>query len=65
MGCGTLVFELRSRVAELGPDEALEVVAKDPGAQVDIPAWCRMTGHELVSADHPIYLIQPKKGSDD
>jgi hypothetical protein len=25
-----------------------------------LPAWCRMTGHILVSADHPVYVIQRK-----
>jgi tRNA 2-thiouridine synthesizing protein A len=60
MGCGQLVFELRSRVNRLQPGSRLEIVARDPGAPLDLPAWCRMTGHELVSADHPVYVIQRK-----
>jgi tRNA 2-thiouridine synthesizing protein A len=60
MGCGQLVFELRQRVDELGPGDRLEVVARDPGAPTDLPAWCRMTGHALVSADHPVYVIERK-----
>jgi hypothetical protein len=23
-----------------------------------MPAWCRMTGHTLVSQQHPVYLIK-------
>jgi tRNA 2-thiouridine synthesizing protein A len=60
MGCGRLVSELRSRMKELKPGDRLEVVARDPGAPADLPAWCRMTGHTLVSAAHPVYLIERK-----
>jgi len=60
MGCGRLVFELRTRVHGLQPGETLEVIARDPGARVDLPAWCRMTGNTLVSADHPTYVIRRK-----
>jgi len=58
MGCGQLVFELHRRIDRLQPGDRLEVVARDPGAPVDLPAWCRMTGHTLVSAAHPVYVIQ-------
>ena len=60
-GCGQLVFELRRRMNELKPGETLEVTARDPGAPVDMPAWCRMTGHTLISSDHPFYVIARKK----
>jgi tRNA 2-thiouridine synthesizing protein A len=58
MGCGQLVFELRRRMDRLEPGDTLEIVALDPGAPIDIPAWCRMTGHTLVSAEHPTYIIR-------
>ena len=61
MGCGDLVLELRARVEVLGPGRVLRLTARDPGAPADIPAWCRMTGHALVSAQHPIYLIRRKE----
>ena len=60
IGCGQLVFELRLRVNKLNPEDRLEVIARDPGAPTDLPAWCRMTGHTLVSANHPVYVIQRK-----
>lgn len=62
MGCGQLVFELRRRMNELEPGEELEVIAQSPGASADLPAWCRMTGHTLLSAEHPVYVIQ-RRGS--
>ena len=58
MGCGQLVFELKVRLQSMEPGERIEVVALSPGAPTDLPAWCRMTGHELVSAEHPVYVIQ-------
>jgi tRNA 2-thiouridine synthesizing protein A len=61
MGCGELVLELRARVERLAPGEVLELTARDPGAPADIPAWCRMTGHVLVSEQHPIYRIRRKE----
>ena len=61
MGCGDLVLELRARVEALVPGRVLRLTARDPGAPADIPAWCRMTGHALVSAQHPIYLIRRKE----
>ena len=62
MGCGQLVFELRRRMNELKSGDRLEVIAQSPGAPADLPAWCRMTGHTLVSADHPVYVITRKEG---
>jgi len=29
--------------------DVVRVVADDPAAAVDIPAWCRMRGHELTA----------------
>jgi len=61
MGCGDLVLELRARIEPLVPGRVLKLTARDPGAPADIPAWCRMTGHALVSEQHPIYLIRRKE----
>jgi tRNA 2-thiouridine synthesizing protein A len=61
MGCGELVFLLAMRMRALGPGRLLELVATDLGAPHDIPAWCRMTGHALLLADPPRYLIRSKE----
>jgi tRNA 2-thiouridine synthesizing protein A len=60
LGCGELVLELRMRMARLEPGRVLKLIARDPGAPADLPAWCGMTGHTLVSDRHPIYLIRRK-----
>ena len=61
LGCGELVLELRFRIEQLEPGALLRLVAVDPGARADLPAWCRLTGHALVAADHPVYLIRRKE----
>ena len=58
MGCGELVLELRMRVARLAPGQVLKIIARDPGAPADLPAWCGLTGHTLVSQAPPVYLIR-------
>jgi tRNA 2-thiouridine synthesizing protein A len=55
------VLELRNRLKALSPGAVLEVTARDPGAPEDLPAWCRLTGHQLLQAAHPRYLIQRKE----
>ena len=61
LGCGELLLQLRFRIEQLEPGALLRLVAVDPGARADLPAWCRLTGHALVAADHPVYLIRRKE----
>lgn len=62
MGCGDLVLELRGRLAALPAAAVFELRAEDPGAPIDLPAWCQMTGHTLLSAQHPVYRLRRKAG---
>ena len=34
------------------PGLTVELIADDPAAAFDVPAWCRMTGGEMLAADH-------------
>ena len=61
LGCGELVLELHVRLGAMPPGQVLRLIARDPGAPQDLPAWCRMTGHTLVSQQHPVYLIRRKE----
>lgn len=61
IGCGHLITGLRRELDQVAPGELLHVVAVNSGAPVDIPAWCRMTGHLLVSARHPDYVLHKKR----
>jgi tRNA 2-thiouridine synthesizing protein A len=60
LGCGDLVLELRNRMKALAPRGVLHLVARDPGAPADIPAWCALTGHRLLAATPPHYHLRRK-----
>lgn len=46
--CPMPVIRTQNRIAELSAGDTLEVTATDPGALHDIPAWCRVHGHEVL-----------------
>jgi tRNA 2-thiouridine synthesizing protein A len=46
--CPLPVIALARRIAEVDEGTTIRVLADDPAAAVDIPAWCRMRGHEYV-----------------
>jgi tRNA 2-thiouridine synthesizing protein A len=48
MRCPLPVIMLAKRVAEVPVGGVIRVLADDPAARVDIPAWCRMRSHEFV-----------------
>lgn len=61
LACGELVLSLRIRLNKMAPRAVLVVIAHDPAAPEDLPAWCRMTGHTLLRAAHPEYAIRRKE----
>ncbi len=58
LACGDLLLLLRATMNKLPPRSVLRLVATDAGAAEDIPAWCRLTGHQLLWAQHPEFFIQ-------
>jgi tRNA 2-thiouridine synthesizing protein A len=60
MGCGPLLLGLRQRLRKM-PGRTLKLVAIDPGAPEDIPAFCRMTGHDLRLAEAHAYWIRARR----
>jgi tRNA 2-thiouridine synthesizing protein A len=64
--CPMPVIRAQNRVQELDPGDTLEVTCTDPGALLDIPAWCRINGHEIVDtrvADNEDVLITIRVGA--
>jgi len=49
--CPMPVIELGRRIIDVEVGEVLAVVADDPAARHDVPAWCRMREHEYVGED--------------
>jgi tRNA 2-thiouridine synthesizing protein A len=62
MSCGDLLIALLKAMRPLPEGTLVEVRALDPGAPIDIPAWCRMVGHTLLvragGPQHTHYLIR-------
>lgn len=49
--CPMPVIELARHLGDVEVGQLLAVVARDPAAAVDVPAWCRMKGQAYVRAD--------------
>ena len=49
--CPMPVIRVQEKIATLNVGDVLEVFATDPGTQYDIPAWCDVHGHKLVSIE--------------
>jgi tRNA 2-thiouridine synthesizing protein A len=49
--CPLPVIRTQDAVASLHPGDSLRVLCTDPGVIHDIPAWCRVHGHEVCEID--------------
>jgi tRNA 2-thiouridine synthesizing protein A len=61
--CPLPVIELARHVADVPVGAEIAVAADDPAARLDIPAWCRLRGHdytgESAAADGtPVYSVR-------
>ena len=45
------VIRVQDKVETLSPGDLLTALCTDPGALNDIPAWCRINGHEVVGTE--------------
>lgn len=61
--CGELLLVLARRLRPLSPGSVIRLVATDPAAVIDLPAWCHLTGHRYLARglgldDRPYYDVQ-------
>jgi 5-methyltetrahydropteroyltriglutamate--homocysteine methyltransferase len=50
LDCGNgLLLLIRRHIDPLAPGELLEIRSRELSVDEELPAWCRMTGNELVS----------------
>ena len=49
--CPMPVIRTQDKVKTLAGGDILKVTCTDPGALNDIPAWCRINGHEVIATD--------------
>ena len=57
--CPIPVIKTQNRVNQLARGDVLRVTCTDPGALNDIPAWCRINGHEVLETrrdDHDVVI---------
>ena len=52
MLCPLPVIKLAQAFPSIAIGDTITVLADDPAAATDIPAWCRMRSQELVSAEY-------------
>ena len=64
--CPMPVIRTQDKVNTLQVGDTLEVICTDPGALNDIPAWCRINGHKVLSSrredDEVIIVIEVGHG---
>lgn len=61
--CVTLLLRLRKAIDGAKPGTIVHVIATDPAAPLDLPAWCHMTGHHYLGpipdpVGRPVYAPQ-------
>ncbi|GIE85955.1 sulfurtransferase TusA family protein [Actinoplanes regularis] len=64
--CVVLLIELRRLIATLPPGAVVHLIAMDPAAPLDLPAWCHLTGHTYlgpVPGDRPTYGVEVAAGA--
>ena len=49
-GCTELIMLIFQAMKKLNPGETLEIFSSDEAADLDIAAWCHLTGHSIVSS---------------
>jgi TusA-related sulfurtransferase len=63
MRCPQPVIELARRIGDVPAGGVVAVLADDPAAATDVPAWCRLRGHEYLGTEKsdsgaPSYLVR-------
>ena len=49
--CPVPIIRLARTAARLPAGTLVELLSDDPAAEHDVPAWCRLRGHELLSTE--------------
>jgi TusA-related sulfurtransferase len=62
--CPLPLVKARTEIDYIQPGEILEVLATDPGADHDLRAWCRRSGHQFLAVSEeagPIFRFLLRK----
>lgn len=56
--CPAPIVQLSTESKQLAAGTEIEALADDPAFELDVKAWCRRTGHELLRVDQSAGLIR-------
>jgi TusA-related sulfurtransferase len=62
--CPLPLVKARSEIDYIQPGQILEVLATDPGADHDLRAWCRRSGHRFLAVSEepgPVFRFLLRK----
>ena len=48
--CVALLLEMRRRICDLPAGTVIHLMASDPAASIDLPAWCHLTGYAYLGS---------------
>jgi len=62
--CPMPVIRVQDKIATLQTGDIVKAVCTDAGVKHDIPAWCRINGHEVLNIEEAdgFYTITVKVG---
>ena len=66
LACPMPIFKTASKIQEMQSGQVLEVQSDDDGIEMDMPAWCTMTGNEylgLIKAGGEYHVFVRKTSS--
>ncbi len=49
--CPMPVIRLQNSLLSIEAGEKVKITCTDPGVLYDIPTWCRINGHQIVTSD--------------
>jgi len=56
--CPMPIILAAKQLPKIAVGQSLTLLADDPAAAFDVPAWCRMTGQELTSSQGSTFVIK-------
>ena len=61
--CPLPVIELAKHIGDVPVGDTVELAADDPAARLDVPAWCRLRGHDYLGESTapdgvPVYSVR-------
>lgn len=59
--CPAPIIELARHIGNVAVGEVIGVLADDPAAALDIPAWCEMRDQEYLGRPADAYLVRRRR----